>query len=116
MKIVINKCYGGFGLSDKAIEYYGELKNIGLVKEEGKYFNLTGYSWYVSEINDENFFFDRRIERNDSDLVRVVEELGEEASGKYAELQIVEIPDDVDWKIEEYDGIEWIAEKHRTWN
>ncbi len=25
------------------------------------------------------------------------------------------IPDDVKWQIEEYDGLEWIAEKHRTW-
>lgn len=116
MKIVINKCYGGFGLSDKAIEYYGELKNLGLVKEEGKYFNLTGYDWYVSEIIEKNFFFDRSIERNDSDLVRVVEELGEKASGKYAELQIVEIPDDVKWDIHDYDGMEWIAETHRTWS
>ena len=27
----------------------------------------------------------------------------------------VEIPDDVEWQIEEYDGSEWIAEKHRIW-
>jgi len=30
-------------------------------------------------------------------------------------LKIVEIPDDVDWEINEDDGSEWIAEKHRTW-
>ena len=30
-------------------------------------------------------------------------------------LKIIEIPDDVDWIIEEYDGNEWVAEKHRTW-
>jgi hypothetical protein len=27
----------------------------------------------------------------------------------------VDIPDDVKWQIEEYDGNEWIAESHRTW-
>jgi hypothetical protein len=32
-----------------------------------------------------------------------------------AELKVVESPDDVEWEIEEYDGIEWIAEVHRTW-
>lgn len=116
MKIVINERHGGFGLSDEAIEYYGELKNLGLIKQKGQYFNLTGYEWYVEEIVDENFFTDRNIPRDDADLVRVVEELGETANGKYADLKIVEIPDDVKWQIEEYDGMEWIAEKHRTWN
>jgi hypothetical protein len=28
---------------------------------------------------------------------------------------VVEIPDDVNWQVEEYDGMEHIAEKHRTW-
>jgi hypothetical protein len=45
-----------------------------------------------------------------------VEELGEAANGSYARLKVVEIPDDVEWTIKEYDGDEWIAEKHRTWN
>jgi len=30
-------------------------------------------------------------------------------------LKIVEIPADVDWVLMEYDGCEWVAEKHRTW-
>ena len=34
----------------------------------------------------------------------------------YAQLKIVEIPDDVKWIVEEYDGIELIAEVHRTWS
>lgn len=115
-KIVICECHGGFGLSDKAIEYYGELKNLSLVKQVGKYFNLTGLDWYVGEINDDNYFHSRSIPRDDADLVRVVEELGKEADGKYAELKVVEIPDGVEWEIEEYDGAEWVAEKHRTWS
>jgi hypothetical protein len=28
MKIVINKCFGGFGLSEKAYEYYDGIENI----------------------------------------------------------------------------------------
>jgi hypothetical protein len=32
-----------------------------------------------------------------------------------AELEVVEIPDDVEWIIVDYDGMEHIAEKHRTW-
>lgn len=57
----------------------------------------------------------RDADRNDSDLVAVVEELGEAANGRFAKLRVIEIPDGVEWQIEEYDGLEWIAEKHRTW-
>ncbi len=90
MKIVINKCYGGFGLSKEAEELYIQKKNIsGPLRGD--------------------------ILRNDSVLVEVVETLGDKASGKYSELKVVEIPDDVtDWRIEEYDGWEHIAEG-RKW-
>lgn len=56
------------------------------------------------------------IERNNQYLVRVVEELGDEANGRFAELKVVDIPDEVEWQIDEYDGLEWVAEKHRTWS
>ena len=49
-------------------------------------------------------------------IIRAIEELGEAANGEFAELKIVEIPDDVEFIIDEYDGLEHIAEKHRTWN
>lgn len=48
-------------------------------------------------------------------LVQVVEELGSAANGRFASLKIIEIPDDIKWQIEEYDGCEWVAEQHRTW-
>jgi hypothetical protein len=48
-------------------------------------------------------------------LVQIVRELGAEADSKFANLKIVEIPADVEWEIGEYDGREWVAEKHRTW-
>lgn len=56
------------------------------------------------------------IPRNDADLVAVVEELGKRASGKCADLKVVEIPDGVEWEIKEYDGNEHVAEVHRTWS
>lgn len=54
--------------------------------------------------------------RSDPALIRVVEELGDRAAGDYSRLKIVDVPDDVDWVIQEYDGIEWVAERHRTWS
>jgi hypothetical protein len=62
----------------------------------------------------------RDVERNDPLLIQVVEELGgghrTGASGRCADLKIVEIPDGTDYVIEEYDGSEHIAETHRTWS
>ena len=45
----------------------------------------------------------------------MVQELGDKANGRCAELKVVEIPDGVDYQVEEYDGKEWVAETHRTW-
>jgi hypothetical protein len=115
-KIVINRCHGGFGLSDKAVELYGQLKNINLIRQDRAIFAKYGSHWYVDEVTDANYFSYYNIERNDPILVRVVEELGEEANNRFAELKVVEIPDDVKWEINEYEGVEHVAEKHRTWS
>lgn len=113
-KVVINKCYGGFGLSDKAIKRFFELKEWTLVIEKANHGILDLY-YYKDSISDDNFFHDVMIERDDPVLIQVVEELGKESFGQFAKLKVVEIPDGVDWEIEEYDGTEWIAEVHRTW-
>lgn len=98
IKIVINRCYGGFSISKKAWERYAELAGIDPEAPEHKWsaFRLSAV-------------------RDDPVLVQVVEELGPEANGSHSDLEVVEIPDDVEWQIEEYDGKEWVAEKHRTW-
>lgn len=74
-----------------------------------------------NELHRSHALDSRPDDRSDSDLVRVVEELGVGgrgvgAGGRHASLKIVEIPDDVDWSIKEYDGSEHIAENHRTWS
>lgn len=53
--------------------------------------------------------------RNNSLLIDCVEALGDGASGSFANLKVVEIPNGVDFEINDYDGYEWIAEKHRRW-
>ena len=112
MKVIVNACYGGFSLSDKAIELLFEKKRWNLVKEVLD----SGFtSYYKDSIGENNFFYEGDLDRNDPELVAVVEELGDEANGWPAELKIIDIPDDVEWFVQEYDGLEWIAEKHRTW-
>lgn len=58
----------------------------------------------------------RDIARDDKNLIKVVKELKKQANGKCAALKVVKIPDGVEYQIEEYDGLEWVSEKHRTWN
>jgi hypothetical protein len=96
MKIVINRCHGGFGLSEKAQKLFCQYSMI---------------EW--NDWQEDWSYYD--IERNDQYLVRVVEELGDVANSRFSELKIVEIPDEVEWQIDEYDGLEWVAEKHRRW-
>jgi hypothetical protein len=90
-KIVINKSFGGFSLSQKAID---------------RYLQLSG----KNHINDYD------VKRDDPYLIRIVEELGKKVNNRFSELKIVEIPDDIEWDICEYDGQEWVAEKHRVWS
>ena len=86
--------------------------------QTGEIDNDTGsrYNFLSRAFKDGKFCYED-IDRADKILVQVVEELGEEASeGRWlCKLVVVEIPDGVDWVIEDYDGYEHIAEKHRTW-
>lgn len=103
-RVVINKCYGGFGLSEEAIEWmrerYPEVEEMTTLPGE-EFSDGSGPSEYV-------YTWD--IPRDHEGLVEVVRELGKDASGQFAELQVVEVPDEVDWKVEEYGGLEKIVE------
>lgn len=160
MKIVINKCFGGFSLSAKAIARLAELqgrmayffvrdlrgpggfnsplKPVSVEEADARStFMFHAYdvpnpnevlpdqsNWNSLSMKDrieQNRIYDlhsldcRPDNRSDALLVQVVEELGDAANGKHAELAVVEIPDGVEYVIEEYDGNETIAEAHRTW-
>ena len=139
MKVVVNRCFGGFGLSDKACEMIMKRKGFGCFRyEQSKYRCRDGTEEYtrcetfndstmvmryqtedlgerVSELPKETNWYYGNLERTDADLVAVVEELGEEADGRFANLEVVEIPDDVNWEIDDYDGVETIHELHRSW-
>ena len=115
-KIVINTCFGGFGLSHEAIVGYSTLAGLNLLAVEGTHFRLCGYDYYRNGVEaPENYWSHYEIERDDPNLVFVVESLGEKANGRHAELKVVSIPADVDWYIEDYDGSEHVAERHRIW-
>lgn len=87
MKVVINGCFGGFGLSEAALAEYNKLKSA---KGEA-----------ICE-------WDNDIARDDPDLITVVETMGKEANGNYANLIVRIIPDGSIYHITEYDGNEGI--------
>ncbi len=140
MKIVINSCYGGFGLSLKAVMHYANLKGIQLypymsdyadgkirmrslltcTEEEIEKAIIVHYS-KVKDLVDgtipnSNYFSERDISRDDPDLIKTVETLGDKANGRCSKLRIIKIPDNIDWEIDEYDGMESVEEKHRIWS
>jgi hypothetical protein len=55
------------------------------------------------------------FERTDETVIDVVRNMGASANGQYAELEIVDIPSEVDYYIDDYDGVETIREHHNTW-
>lgn len=137
MKVVINNCFGGFGLSHEGVMDYARRKGITLWPEEGRFGLVTYwkvppeerpepqddfYKWPIekckasNKAHEEAKLYDRDIPRDDPDLVATVESLGPVADGRCACLKVVEIPDGVDWEIEEYDGNEWVSEVHRVWS
>lgn len=129
-KIAINRSFGGFGLSDEANHALAARKGVTLY-EIDRYFDMKSFATVPKE-EYQRLEQESRVQRNydlvnsvhwnsqewgrdDPDLVAVIQELGEEANGPFAKLTVVDIPNDVDWEICEYDGKEWVAEKHRTW-
>lgn len=69
------------------------------------------------ELWDEHHLESRPEDRADPDLVAVVEELGAQAaSGSCGKLHVIEIPDGVEYEIDDYDGLESAHEKHRSWS
>lgn len=135
-KVVINRCFGGFGLSHEAILLYAKLKGITLYWDDSKswttdYYLVPVEEWEkVDSIRWSNLTFEQKewknknyyylagnVKRDDPTLIEVVETLGSKAaSASLSQLAIVEIPQGVDWYIHDYDGMESIQENHRSWS
>jgi len=159
VKVVINRCYGGFGLSMKALKRYCEIKGrpchffykdihadinatdkftplVGELPQGSQALRVSAFDvpdpsevlpkidWNTATQEERvasNAAWSKHsishydIPRNDPALVQAVEELGADADGDCAELKVVEIPDGVEFEIDEYDGMERIDEVHRSW-
>ena len=137
MKVILNKCYGGFGVSQEAYELYAKKKGIELfaykleivsgkpiykktntgssiftitfTKDFGDYIDLSdGISEkYILEL--------RSNHREDPVLIEVVEELGERANSPFSKLVVVDIPDGMEYEVDDYDGVETLHQKVEKW-
>ncbi|HEV8448630.1 MAG TPA: hypothetical protein VGQ44_17490 [Gemmatimonadaceae bacterium] len=129
-KVVINKCFGGFGLSNEAERRLIGCGHIKLMEPKEYYDARPDWeqrfaedqerdSWLLSiNVVDGKIVIDehsRDESRACPRLVAVVEELGAAASSWAAKLAVVEVPDGVEWSIHYYDGLEHVEEVHRTW-
>lgn len=136
-KVILNKCYGGFDVSKKAYELYARKKGLNLFcyEMDTKDFHNPMYKYATKEnlfiqyftkdfgncihISNEDYekynLYLREDHREDPILIEVVEELGKKASGRLGELEIVEIPDDLEYVIDNYDGMETLHQKVREW-
>jgi hypothetical protein len=115
MKIAINRCYGSYGgVSSKLVERALEIGwQTTEYDEEGNYKNPRAE---IVISPSESRLVEDNITRTNKVLISLIEELGEEANTMYSRYVIVDIPDNVEWEIEEYDGLEWVSEKHRIWD
>lgn len=79
MKIVINKCFGGFSVNDNIVK---------MLNLESRY-----------ELEDD---------RTNAKLIELIE-AGKNVNGEFSDLVVVEIPEDAtDYMIDEYDGYEHV--------
>lgn len=141
-KVILNKCFGGFDVSPKAYQLYAMYKGYSHLYKYLPTSYLNNATYKLVDLFDEHFvcfyvtkYFGKEISKNDISkedwekhilylgadnreddiLIKVVEELGDEASGKFGELIVVEIPDDLDYVIDDYDGIETLHARVETW-
>ena len=132
MKIILNKRYGcGFDVSNEAYELYAKKRGL---KIYPYYMDYRSHSYKkgtcpfgiivyftkdYGEVVDENkihwdtVFYLNSKHRDDPILVEVVEELGEKASGSCGYLVVFEIPDGINYVMNNYDGVETLCRREK---
>lgn len=112
-KVVYNSRHGGYGVDEEAVKWMREQGD-----EDAKEATLTG-EYYDDGSGPRDSYLDNisSIPRTNELLVALVEgeaDYGGKVSGSHASLRVAEVPDGVDWVIDQYDGKETVKEKYRT--
>lgn len=126
MKVIVNRGSGYFKLSKLAIE---ELIKLGWIISLESEKNLNSDFYKITNKHDEILIILNTKKHNDCsnkfrsnlDVVKVFEKLGYEGLDENMnsrEIEVVNIPDNIEWYIEEDNeggGSEIIHEEHRIW-
>lgn len=115
MKIAINIEIGGFSVSKEIAHYMAEKGYESAIQDIDFHIRRTKElmeSTNFNEIDIDNLCgYGYFYERDNPLLIEAIEKFN-----NTPHLMIVEVPDDIKWYIDTSDnGIEWVAEKHRTW-
>lgn len=125
-RVVYNACFGGFGLKNEAVEWVrenvDELRNEypeDAVDELARQ-TLPGETYrdgsgpkqdWKESINDLYLSRDNPLL---ADIVNGDCGYDGRVSGRHSSLRVAEVPDGVEWTIDQYDGKETVSEKSRT--
>lgn len=150
-KVIINKCFGGYGFEPFTIQKYAEANGVKLfwytrdynydaghlkekwdkttVSEIEKSEDLHMGNWPLVEDMGDSFFFewggeafDRLVyklppkeeSRTDPVLIGIIEKYGDKNRYGCHAPTAIEVPDGVEWIVDEYDGMESLHEAHRV--
>lgn len=75
-----------------------------VIKEIAEFFGMPE-SKIISSFNLDSFRCDQKV-------IEIIEKYNPNEDG----IKIIEIPDNIEWYIEDVNGFEMIVEKHRTWS
>jgi hypothetical protein len=106
IKVVYNACYGGYGLSQKAMERLAQLGVSSASDELQEMARMMEKEVFLKQFESYRL---GGLPRHDARLVQVVEELGEAASAGCANFRIHLVEGDR-YRIDDYDGFERVCE------
>ncbi len=131
MKLIINKCYGGFGINTETMKKLVMAGDPAIRKMSvQEYSGRKNFQEDLTDIGDRFYtdplelcaIKDGTVYTPDYESLRTSEiligmiEAGVNVNTPVSKLEVVSIPDNVDWVIEAEDGLEHVAEVHRTWS
>lgn len=125
-KVVYNSCYGGFGFRSEIIKWVrdneeelkkvyndADVENLVEATIKGEKYDDGSGPKTTDGVSTFNIW-------RDNDLLADIVDGETDYSGmintRHSSLRVAEVPDGVEWVIDEYDGVETVKEKTRSFS